>query len=453
MLDARRIALRALVRVEKDGAFANRALDAGLAEAGRLDERDAALATELVYGTLRRQIYIDHALSHFSRQPLPALDFEIRALLRMGAHQLLHLRMPEHASVHSTVELAKEVQKGRAVTYVNAVLRSLVRQRANILIPPASVDPVGYLSLTESFPRWLVEKILASGGFEKTSALLAALNHPAPLTVRVNSRRNDRTAAAHAIKAETGIDALPTRFSPDGLTLSEARVTTALLRPESGLWQAQDEAAQLVSFLAAPSPGMRVLDACAAPGGKSCHLAELMDDRGTVDAVDVHANKLREIADGARRLGLGSVTPRAADATMPLPFAPPGGYDLILLDAPCSGLGTIRRHPELKTRRTAEDVARLAELQVKLLDNVARYVRPGGVLTYAVCTFTQQEGSAQVAAFLKRHPDFTRAPAPAGPVDWGALLDVHGDMSLDPAHHGTDAFFAARLQRNRKGST
>ncbi len=447
MLDARRIALRALVRVEKDGAFANRAIDAGLAEAGRLDERDAALATELVYGTLRRQIFIDHALSHFSRQPLPALDFEVRALLRMGAHQVLHLRMPEHASVHSTVELSKEVQKGRATSYVNAVLRSLVRQRANILIPPASVDPAGHLSLSESFPRWLVEGLLASIGFDRTAALLASFNHPAPLTVRVNRRRNDRAAAAHAIKAQTGVDALPTRYSPDGLTLSATRVTTAILRPESGLWQAQDEAAQLVSFLAAPTPGMRVLDACAAPGGKTCHLAELMEDRGSIDALDVHSNKMRDIVDGACRLGLTSITPRAADATMPLPFAPQGGYDLVLCDAPCSGLGTIRRHPELKTRRTAEDVTRLAQLQAKLLDNLARYVRPGGILTYAVCTFTPEEGSAQIAAFLKRHPDFIRVSAPAGSVDWLPLLDRQGDMSVDPAHHGMDAFFAVRLQR------
>ncbi len=448
MLDARRIALRALVRVEKDSAFANRAIDSGLTEAGRLDERDTALVTELVYGTLRRQIFIDHALSHFSRQALPALDVEVRTLLRMGAHQVLHLRMPEHASVHSTVELAKEVQKGRAVSYVNAVLRSLVRQRGNILIPPASVDPVGFLSLTESFPRWLVEQLLASHGFDGTAALLASLNHPAPLTVRVNVRRNDRSAAAHAIKAETGVDALPTRFSPEGLTLSAARVTAPLLRPESGLWQAQDEAAQLVSFLAAPSPGMQVLDACAAPGGKSCHLAELMDNRGSVVSLDVHANKMREIADGARRLGLTIVAPRAADATMPLPFAPPGGYDLVLLDAPCSGLGTIRRHPELKTRRSAEDVGRLAELQSRLLDNLARYVRPGGILTYAVCTFTMEEGTNQIASFLQRHRDFSRAAAPRGTVDWPPLLDARGDMNVDPARHGTDAFFAARLQRH-----
>jgi 16S rRNA (cytosine967-C5)-methyltransferase len=447
MLEARRIAHSVLVRVEKGGAFANRALDSALSEAGRLDPRDIALATELSYGTLRRQIFIDHALSHFSQRPLADVDVETRALLRLGAHQLLHMRIPERAAVHETVELAKEFRRGQAVKYVNGVLRSLARERQNILIPPASVDPVGYLSLTESFPQWLVERLLKWKGFEATQAFLAGFNQPAPLTLRVNVRRGDRQEVARAIKASLGLDALPTRYSPAGLMLEDAKAPSALLRPEEGRWQAQDEAAQLVGFFAAPSPGDAVLDACAAPGGKTCHLAELMDDQGSIDAIDVHTNKIREIAEAAQKLGLSIIRPQAADATFPLPFAPAGGYDLVLADLPCSGLGTIRRHPELKVRRTADDITRLAELQARILDNVAPYVRPGGTLLYAVCTFTQEEGSTQVEQFLARHPDFARSAAPAGAVEWGALLDARGDLAVDPAAHGTDAFYAARLVR------
>jgi 16S rRNA (cytosine967-C5)-methyltransferase len=447
VLDARRIAQTVLLRVETGGAFANRALDAALSEAGRLDPRDTALATELVYGTLRRQIFIDHALSHFSRQPLPSLDPAVRVLLRMGAHQVLHLRMPERASVHATVELAKEIQRGRAVSYVNAVLRALGRERSHILIPPASVDPVGFLSLSESFPRWLVERLLNAHGFDATAALLASLNHPAPLTVRVNARRRDRAAAVHELKAAFGSDALPTRFSPVGLTVTEGRASVALLRPEDGAWQAQDEAAQLVSFFAAPSPGLRVLDACAAPGGKSCHMTELMENRGVIDAVDVHASRVREIEDAARKLGHTCILPRPADATLPLPFAPPEGYDLVLIDAPCTGLGTIRRHPELKTRRNQEDVGRLAELQRKLLENLAGSVRPGGILVYAVCTFTPEEGPMQIESFLRAHSVFRRERPPESAIAWADLLDPSGDLVIDPARHGTDAFYAARLRR------
>lgn len=446
MLDARRIAHQVLVRVDKGGAFANRALDTAIEEAGRLDARDVALATELAYGTLRRQVELDHALKHFSRQPLDELDHETRALLRMGAYQLIHLRVPDRAAVHATVELAKEFNKGRAVKYINAVLRSLVRDRANVLVPPESVDPAGHLSITRSVPRWLAQSLIDWRGVAWAGDLLASLNEPAPFTVRTNVLRGDRAAAIEALRTATGIEAQPTRYSPAGLTVEGAKRPSEVLRPADGRWQAQDEAAQLVGFLCAPEPGWRVIDTCAAPGGKSCHLAELMGDRGHVDAVDVHAGKLRELAEGARRLGLESVHTHAADASLPFPFAPAEGWDLALVDAPCSGLGTIRRHPELKTRRTAEDVTRLAALQASILDNVAKVVKPGGVLVYSVCTFTREEGTQQVQQFLDRHPNYKRAPLPPG-IDWSPLLDDNGDLEVVPHRHGTDAFFAARLVR------
>lgn len=446
MLDARRIAHLVLVRVEKGGAFANRALDAALEEAGRLDPRDVALATELAYGTLRRQIEIDHALGQFSSKPLAELDFETRALLRMGAYQILHLRVPDRAAVFETVELAKEFRQGRSATYVNAVLRAFLRDREKVVAPSESADPAGHLSLTLSYPRWLAASLIEWRGFEWTRDILSAMNEPAPFTVRTNRMRGDRDAAAAAIGELTGIEAIRTRYSPSGLTVAGAKRPSEILRPANGQWQAQDEAAQLVGFLASPQPGWHVLDACAAPGGKTCHLAELMNDEGTVDAADVHAGKLRELAEGARRLGLESVRTHAADASKPFPFAPEGGWNLALVDAPCSGLGTLRRHPEMKTRRVAEDITRLAALQASILDNVAAHIRPSGVLVYSVCTFTKEEGTDQVERFLARHPEFHRAPLP-DTVDWTPFLDANGDVEFDPHRHGVDAFFAARLAR------
>jgi 16S rRNA (cytosine967-C5)-methyltransferase len=446
VLESRRIAHTVLVRVEQGGAFANRALDAALSEAGVLDPRDVSLATELAYGTLRRQIGIDHALRHFSKRPLEELEPDTRALLRLGAHQILNLRIPDRASVHATVELAKEVRHGRPVPFVNAVLRSLARERANVLVPPAAIDPAGHLEVTESFPRWFVESLLAERPFDEVKALLASLNQPAPLNLRVNLRRGTRAEAQRLLSGTYGLDSLPTLHSPAGLVL-DALAPALLLRPEEGRWQAQDEAAQLVGFFAAPEPGMTVLDACAAPGGKTCHLAELMDDRGRVDAIDVHPNKVREVNEGARRLGLTIVRAEAGDATAPVPGAPVGGYDLVMADTPCSGWGTVRRHPELKTRRTAADTTRLAQMQSGILDNLAGVVKPGGVLVYALCTFTQEEGPRQVERFLARHPEFVRDAPPSGPVDFGPLTSAAGDLTLDPHRHGTDAFFAARLRR------
>lgn len=459
MLEARRIALTSLVRVDVDEAFANLALDAALASAGRVDPRDVALATELTYGTLRRQVSVDHALSHFSRTPLAQLDAQTRALLRLGAYQILHTRVPPRAAVHTAAELSKEIRQGRAVKYVNAVLRSLLRERESILIPPESVDPVGFLSITESFPRWLVERVVTERGRD-ARAFLAAFNEPAPLTLRANLRRGPREEAQRAL-AEAQVEAQPTRHSPAGLLAPGARTSSELLRPAHGRWQAQDEAAQLVGYYCAPQPGWRVLDACAAPGGKTCHLAELMDDRGLVDAVDIHARKLAGIAEGARRLGLASVRTHAADAAKPLPFtreSAPEGYDLVLVDAPCSGLGTLRRHPELKTRRLAEDLHRLAALQAAILRNVAPLVRPGGLLVYAVCTFTREEGPDQMERFLATTPGFRRERPPSAPrpgtgvVDWTPLLDPRGDLVVAPHSHGMDAFFASRLRREAPAS-
>lgn len=456
MLEARRIAHTVLVRVERGGAFANRALDAAIRSSGKLDSRDVGLATELSYGTLRRQVFLDHVLSQFSKTPLPELDFEIRALLRLGAYQLLNTRIPPHAALHATVELSKEFHRGRATKFVNGVLRSLSREQRNVQIPPASVDPETHLALTASVPHWLAAEAIRSFGFERASALLESFDRQAPLSLRVNRLRGTRDEALQILGEELEIRAEPTPFSPDGLLSTEARFGLELLRPEHGRWQAQDEAAQLIGHLASPAPGSTVLDACAAPGGKTCHLAELMDDDGRIDAADVHQGKLKDIDDGARRLGLSIIRTHAADASLPLPFAKEvvasqGGYDLAMVDAPCSGLGTMRRHPELKTRRTAEDVERLARLQSRILDNVAPLVRPGGVLVYAVCTFTRSEGPEQIERFLQRHPEWRRQPPPervaGGAIPWEKLLDARGDLDLAPDTHGTDAFFAARLVR------
>lgn len=457
MLEARRIAHTVLVRVERGGAFANRALDATLRSSGRLDPRDVGLATELTYGTLRKQVFLDDALSRFSRIPLPELDHETRALLRLGAYQLFHTRIPPHATVHSTVELAREFHRGRATKFVNAVLRSLERNRKSITLPSPTEDPEGHLSLSASVPRWLAAESIRWFGFERATSLLHSFDTPAPLSLRVNRRRATRDEALDRLRSELELDARPTEYSPAGVTATQVRADPELLRPDHGQWQAQDEAAQLVGFLASPAPGSTVLDACAAPGGKTSHLAELMDDEGHIDAADIHQNKLRDIVDGARRLGLSIIDAHPADASLPLPFARDvvetrGGYDLAMVDAPCSGLGTLRRHPEQKTRRTATDVERLAELQARILDNVATVVRPGGVLVYAVCTFTRTEGPEQVDRFLARHPEWKRQRPPERTPDgdllpWHALLNERGDLDLAPDTHGTDGFYAARLVR------
>jgi 16S rRNA (cytosine967-C5)-methyltransferase len=441
---ARRIAAEVLTRVAQGGAFANLALDAALRQAGALDAREAALATELSYGTLRWQLQLDRALSAHSDRALEDVDEPVRIALRLGAYELIHHgKVPAHAAVNEAVEVAKELRAGRATGFVNAVLRRLSETRAPPPLPSREVDPVGHVAALTAHPRWMIERWSRWLGPVEAERLAAANQQQAPAAVRVARRKATREQAQEAL-AQAGVESHPGKYGPDALILAPGAPPALDIEGyEQGLFQAQDEAAQLVSWFASPERTARILDACAAPGGKACHLAE-MADRGSVLAVDLHARKATSIAEAARRLGLDNLEARAADAMLPIPDAPFESFDLVLLDAPCSGLGTLRRHPEVKLRRTPEDVDRLAQLQAKLLASVQRYVRPGGLLVHAVCTLTPEESEEQVQRFLAAAPQFrVEQPPPGFPAD---ALDRDFLRTL-PHRTGTDGFFAARLRR------
>ncbi|MGZ6143669.1 MAG: transcription antitermination factor NusB, partial [Myxococcales bacterium] len=329
---ARRIAAEVLLRVATGGAFANLALDAALRQAGVLEPREAALATELVYGTLRWQLQLDRALSAHSDRALDEVDEPVRVALRLGAFELLHHeKVPARAAVNEAVELAKMLGAARASGFVNAVLRRLSETRAPPEPPSREVDPIGHVAAITAHPRWMVERWTRWLGAAEAEQLCAANQQQAPATVRVRRGAHPNLPGA-----------VPGRWSPDALVLPPGTPPALDIEGhDEGLFQAQDEAAQLVSLFCAPQAGASVLDACAAPGGKACHLAEMA---GSVLAVDLHARKAKAIADAAVRMGLQNLKTLAADAALPLPGIPEQSFDLVLLDAPCSGLGTLRRH-------------------------------------------------------------------------------------------------------------
>jgi 16S rRNA (cytosine967-C5)-methyltransferase len=434
----REIAFGVLRRVEEGGAYASRALDAALATAGALDPREAGLATELVYGTLRRALSLDRALAPLLSRPPDQVDPAARVALRLGAYELLHLGTAPHAAVSQAVALAKTADHGRAAGFVNAVLRALAR--AGPPAPPAlAADPAGCVAETEALPRWLAEEWVAWLGAEEALALAAAMNAPAPLCVR-SPRRDDLLATL----LRAGLEARPALRSPHGLVLRAASAA-ALARAAGGLpFQIQDEGAQLVSLLAAgelAGKGGRVLDACAAPGGKAFHLAEMLGPAGEVVAVELHPRKADELRREAERRGLRGVRVICADASRPVPGLEPGSFDAVLVDAPCAGLGTLRRHPELKLRRQAADLPRLAAVQLSILEASAALARPGAPVTYAVCSLSRAEGPEVAAAMLAR--GFRRvAPPPGFPAD---ALGAEGDLLTLPHRHGCDGFYAARL--------
>jgi 16S rRNA (cytosine967-C5)-methyltransferase len=439
---ARRIAFEVLRRVEEGGAYASRALDAALAQAGALDGREAGLATELVYGTLRRALALDAALAPHSKRPIAELDPPARVALRMGAYQLLHLGTPAHAAVGETVSLVKAVDHGRAAGYVNAVLRALSRDPRPAPAPALDADPAGHVAATEALPRWLAEEWVAWLGPAEALALARAMNGPAPLAVR----SPDREAVLARARA-AGIAAAPAPLSPDGVIVSGASVSelARAMGREPPQFQIQDEAAQLVTLFAAGElrgRRARVLDACAAPGGKAFHLAELLGSGSEVVAIELHPRKADELAREAARRAL-PVRAVCADATKPIPGLEEASFDAVLVDAPCAGLGTLRRHPELKLRRAPEDLARMATLQRAILSNVARYARPGAPVTYSVCSLSRVEGPEVVEAMLRA--GWKRAPPP--PSLPPAVLTPDGDLLTLPSRHGTDGFYAARLVR------
>jgi 16S rRNA (cytosine967-C5)-methyltransferase len=434
----RKIAFEVLLRVESGGAYASRALDAALAQAGAVDPREAGLATELVYGTLRRALSLDAALAPCSRRPLAELDPAARVALRLGAYQLLRLGTPAHAAVGETVALAKGVEHGRAAGYVNAVLRALARAPAAAPPPPLAADPAGHVAAAEALPRWLAEEWVAWLGAEEALALAAAMNGPAPLCLRAPGRD-----ALVARLSQAGVAARATPRSPDGIVLAAGSVAE-VARAAGGLpFQVQDEAAQLVTIFAAGGlrgRRARVLDACAAPGGKAFHLAELLAPGSEVVAVELHPRKADELAREARRRGL-AVRVVCADASRPVPGLEEGSFDAVLVDAPCAGLGTLRRHPELKLRRQPGDLARMAALQREILRAMARYARAGAPVTYSVCSLSRAEGPAIAEAMVA--DGWRRAPAPEGfPAD---TLTAEGDLLTLPSRHGVDGFYACRL--------
>jgi 16S rRNA (cytosine967-C5)-methyltransferase len=444
---ARAAAWEILQRVE-EGAFADALLGHELGKR-QLERRDQALVTRIVYGTLAWQGYLDYLLRSFTRRDASTLEMQIRVLLRMGLFQIVKLtRVPPFAVVDTTVELSKLHRHGSATGLVNAVLRRAAREWQKVALPARETALAEHLSIRFSHPRWLVELWVAELGADEAEALLAANNEEAPTVLRVNLHRQTRAGAVEELR-QAGFDAVPASRSPAGLRIVPGGFPTGVPGYAEGRVSLQGEASQLVALMVGARPGDRVLDACAAPGGKATAIAELMADTGTVHALDVSEAGVRRIAAMGRRLGLSNVRASVADATdWQPPPAERDGFDCVLVDAPCTGLGTLRQHPEVRWRRSAADVTRAADLQRRILIHMAEFVRPGGALVYATCTLTREENEAVVTALLSSTDGFVvDDPRPLLPEAAHGLVGADGFLRTVPHRHDLDGFFAARLKR------
>jgi 16S rRNA (cytosine967-C5)-methyltransferase len=401
-----------------------------------------------VTGTLRWQRTLDHLVEHFAKRRLTKIDPQVLAILRLSLFQLLHLdRVPAAAVVDDAVSLTRAARKSSASGFVNAVLRAMLRQRHKLPLPHRPDDLAdraaarAYLGITWSHPEWLVERWLTRYTFEQVDAWVRFNNEPAPLTLRANTLRLTRDQLqAHLSRHD--VETTATHFAPDGLVVTSGNPLRTAAH-ESFL--VQDEASQLVPLVMDAQPGERILDLCASPGGKTVALAAAMRDSGTIVACDVRTARVTLLRDTIERSGARHAHIVHVPVHGPLPFA--GTFDRVLVDAPCSGLGTIRRDPDIRWRRTPDDLPRLATQQVDLLMRAAAVVRPGGRLVYATCSSEPEENEEVVTAFLERAP-FDRvdlrheAPAALSP-----LLDDTGAMRTLPFAHRLEAFFATALVR------
>lgn len=441
--EIRALALETIAQIEKQAAYANLVLARQLARYD-LPARERRLLTEFVYGTVKAGPTLDWLIEQFSSRPCQHMPFMIRQILRLGVFQLFFMtQIPAAAACNEAVKLAKKYGHPGTVRFVNAVLRSAARGKEKVVYPSLAEEPVAHIALKYFHPPWLVERWLALFGQAETIAACVADNTTPPLAVRTNTLKVSRETLMTML-AQEGVTAKPSSLVPEGIVCTSHPALGSLQALRKGLLQVQDESSMLAAHVLAPQPGEFVIDACGAPGGKSTHIAQRMHNQGRVISMDIHKHKLALIRENATRLGIDIIEARQADATS-LPRELSFSADRVLVDAPCSGLGVLRRKPDARWHKTPQLLQDLPPLQLAILNGAAAGVRPGGVLVYSTCTVEPRENAGVVNAFLQTHRDFCLD-------NTGAYLPVPRQdamVQLYPWRDGTDGFFLARLRRVR----
>ncbi len=445
----RAICFEILNRIEKTDSHLDWLLTDSFKRYRHLTPLDRAFLTELTYGTLRWREKLDWAIRHLSKVPFEKVEPEIINLLRLGIYQLLFLtRTPASAAVNESVEIAKTIRGKGGAGFVNGILRSLIRQKEEIPYPGRNENPAFHLSVVQSYPLWLTRRWVKEIGPEETRKVAEFNNRRSALALRVNSLKIDRGTLVEKLR-EKGLKPHPTSFSEEGIVVEDPPPTSELPFMKKGLYILQDEASQLITILLDPKPGERILDACAAPGGKTTHIAQRMENKGEIDALDLTRGKLNRIEEACQRLEIKIIKTIKGDASRPLPFSQEMKFDRILADVPCSGFGTLRKNPDLKWRRGEEDIQRLRELQFSILKNLSDYLREEGILVYSTCTLFHEENEDIIERFLKDHPEFRLDQIGNILPENCHLFIKNGYFKTFPPEGDMDGFFAARLVKER----
>jgi 16S rRNA (cytosine967-C5)-methyltransferase len=446
----RAISLEVLNRVEIADRHPDDLLNDSFKRYRHLTPLDRAFLTELTYGVLRWRGRLDWIIRHFSKVPFEKIEVEILNILRLGLYQIFFLtRTPASAAVNESVALAKKIRERRGGGFVNAILRSALREKEKIPYPDLDKDPALHISVVQSHPLWLVQRWVKEWGPEATLKVCMANNQIPALTLRTNTLKIRRTELMEKLEKK-GFNPALTSFSDEGILLKDGPPISELPFLEEGLFAIQDEASQLVISLLSPKAGERNLDACAAPGGKTTHMAQRMKNKGEIYALDLNEKKLNRIKESCLRLGVKTVKVLKGDASTSLPIPRGLAFDQVLADVPCSGFGTLRRNPDLKWRRDEEDIRRLSELQFSIVRNLSGYLKEGGILVYSTCTVFHEENEDVVEKFLREHPEFQLDRiAEMLPEKYHPFIK-NGYFKTFPPRNEMDGFFVARLKKGFK---
>jgi 16S rRNA (cytosine967-C5)-methyltransferase len=446
----RELALDTLIGLEKAGEYTGNYLEEIFSKNPGLDGRDRGFIANLIQGVIRYRLRLDYIIGGFSNTPLKKIDIRVLNILRLAIYQIYLMdRVPESAAVDRAVEQVKGL-KGQAhvVPFVNGLLRNLCRNKDGVKFPDRKKATVKYLSSFYSFPLWHAQRCLDEFGLTETEALFEAQNRFPSINIRANRLK---TTADELMKvlADEGIKAVHAEYVPDCFILENFNGRIERIASfKNGLFQVQDQAAQVIPWLLDVKQGQAILDVCAGLGGKSSHLMELMGGEGHVTSLDTDKRRLEMLHENSRRLGIKGIKSIVADASEPFPDRLKNGFDRVLIDAPCSGLGTIGRHPDIKWNRTEIDIKRISRIQRKILENSFEAVRPGGLILYVVCTYTREENRTVIDNFINKNSGASLVDLNTIVPEWGRnLIDNEGFFRSYPHKHKMDGFFAALMRK------
>lgn len=442
-INPREVAAEAMMQIMAEGAYNTVALRRLLRQNGAMQKQEKAFVTEIVNGTLRNIAYIDYVIGQFSNTKIQKIKPWLLAVLRTAVYQILFLTVPDNAACNEAVKLANERGYKGLSGFVNGLLRTIAREKQNITLPEKNTAE--YLHIVYSHPLWLVKMWIAYYGYAQTEALCKANNISPDVTIRINTTQTNQTALQEMLEKEQ-ISVQKGVLCENALHLTKTADLTKSMSFQNGLFHVQDESSQLAAAALAPKSGQKILDICAAPGGKSFTIAQMMKNKGEVVARDIYAHKVDLIAEGAKRLGLSIVHTEVSDATVFLE-KDKEAFDAVLADVPCSCLGLLRKKPDIRLKKDGSEIDNLIPIQRKILEQAAMYVKTGGVLLYSTCTLSKKENEKNVEWFLQNHPEYTLEDMTPYLPKQMADMGKQGYLTVFPHIHHTDGFFIARLKK------